>query len=84
MNSVKIKRREINEYPKKDIQCIFSKYEYIHARYIHMRKIVYSTISIDKYQSLYMSRYTDTVTKVSTSFHNLLNIYTTLRMTRSL
>ena len=35
MNSVKIKRgKSINV----DIQCIFSQYEYIHARCIHMRK----------------------------------------------
>ena len=34
-----------------------------------MRKIVYSTIGIDKYQSLYMCRYTDTVTKMYKHMH---------------
>ena len=38
MNSVKIKRGKSINVKKKDMQCIFSKYEYIHARCILMRK----------------------------------------------
>ena len=35
----------------------FSKYEYIHARHIYMRKIVYLSIGIYKYLALYIYRY---------------------------
>ena len=69
MNSVKIKRGKSNNVPKKDIQCIFSKYEYIHARCIHMRKIVYLIFGIHKYLPLYMYRYTDKVTKMYKYMH---------------
>ena len=39
MNSVKIKRGKSINVQKKDIQCIFSKSEYIHGRCILMRKL---------------------------------------------
>ena len=66
MNSVKIKRGKSSNVPKKDIQCIFSKYEYIHARWIYMRKNGYLTFGIHKYLPLYMYRYTDKVIKMYT------------------
>ena len=35
----------------------FYKYEYTHAGCIHLRKIVYLSIGMDKYVPLYMYRY---------------------------
>ena len=64
MNSVNIKRVKSIYVPKRIYNVFFSKYEYIHARCIHMRKIEYLTIGIDKYLPLYMCRYTDKVTKM--------------------
>ena len=56
--------------PKRIYNVFFySKYYYIHARCIHVRKIVYSTICIDKYQSLCMCIYIDTVTKMYKYMH---------------
>ena len=64
MNSVQIKRGKSMNIPKRICNVFFSKYEYIHARCIRMRKIVYSTIGIDKYQSFYTCRYAGAVTKM--------------------
>ena len=69
MNSVKIKRGKPINVPKRICNIYLSKYEYMHARCIHMRKIVHLTIGIDKYLPLYMYRYTDKVTKMYTYMH---------------
>ena len=63
MNSVKIKRGKSINVPKMIYNVVVFKYEYIHARCIHMRKIVYLSIGIDKYLPLYMYRYIYKVTK---------------------
>ena len=54
---------------QKGYTMYFSKHEYIHARCIHMRKIVYLIFGIHKYLSLYMYRYTDKVTKMYKYMH---------------
>ena len=63
MHSVKIKRGKSFNVPKRLYNVFPSKYEYIHARCIHMRKIVYVSIGIDKYLPVYMYRNIDIVTK---------------------
>ena len=69
MNCVNIKRWKSFNVPKGIYNVFFSRYEYIHARCIHMRKIVYLSISIDKHLPLYMYRYIDKDTKKYTYTH---------------
>ena len=54
MNSIKIKREKSINVLKRIYNVFFSKYEYIHARCIHMRKLLDLTFGIYKYIPLYM------------------------------